>query len=200
MIISPQPIHLQRYLSRKKRITLPKVKRLFYLSWEDALWDLLKKKHVPVGSVILVPEFFCGDVEDNMRAHGYTVQYYPVSKKLQTAEIDIAQAIRRWQPSTVIVFHALGIQNSLLCNGSISWLGALSQECILIEDCVHRVIDPSRIHFVRRNHFMLDSLRKVVPIQGSFLYGNSLDLPFYEPPLFQFFFTHVVLHHYGLRW
>ncbi len=44
---------------------------------------------------------------------------------------------------------------------------------MLIEDCVHRIVDPQQIHLLTPRHFVIDSLRKVVPLCGSNLYGDA---------------------------
>ncbi len=182
-MISVQPIQLWRFLTFKPK-TLPKgIKRLFYLSWEDALWDILAKKQIPKASVILVPEFFCGDVERNMRDHGYKVAHYATKKNLTSDTKDFIAKIKKIKPSVVIVFHPVGITNTLF--GNFIWLKSLPEKTILIEDCVHRIVDPTTIKFYKNNHIIMDSLRKVVPLQGSNVYGKPLDLNFSEPPVTQ---------------
>lgn len=185
-MISVQPIQLWRFLTFKPK-TLPKgIKRLFYLSWEDALWDILAKKQIPKASVILVPEFFCGDVEWNMCDHGYKVAHYATKKNLTSDTKDFIAKIKKIKPSVVIVFHPVGITNTLFDN--FIWLKSLPEKTILIEDCVHRIVDPATIKFIKNNHIIMDSLRKVVPLQGSNVYGKVKDLNFSEPPVTQSWF------------
>ena len=69
---------------------------------------------------------------------------------------------------------------------------------ILIEDCVHRIINPSKIYFLKPNHFVIDSLRKVVPLQGSSLYGRQEDLGFPPPDPTQSIEYSVKVHFYWL--
>ena len=104
--MSQKPIQLWKYL-KLKRNKLPKnIGRLFYLSWEDALWDILAKKNVKKNSIVLVPEFFCGDVEDNIRAHGYKIAFYPVSSKLITTNKQLAESILRYKPTVLIIIDS----------------------------------------------------------------------------------------------
>jgi len=184
-MISTKPIYLSKYLRLKRNKTPLKVGRLFYLSWEDALWDILEKKKVKKNSTVLVPEFFCGDVENNIRNHGYKVAYFPVSKELITTEKQLTISIKKYRPSVIIIFHSIGILNTLLKKPT--WLKYLNKRTILFEDCVHRVVDPNKIIFHKTNHFIIDSLRKVVPLQGSVAYAQKNDINFSEPPLFQSF-------------
>ena len=61
----------------------------------------------------------------------------------------------------------------------------------MIEDSVHRVLDAQDLKIIKKNHFVLDSLRKVVPLQGSRVFGNIEDLDFIVPSLFQSLFYSV---------
>jgi hypothetical protein len=179
-MLSLQPVFLSQYLNffHSSWQLNQGIKTLFYLSWEDALWDVLRHKNIPNKSVILVPDFFCDDVENNMRAHGLSVAHYPVNADLQTTQSQILHAIQRNQPSIIVVFHAVGISSHLL--EQREWIKTLSANSILIEDCVHRIIDPSQVRFYKKNHLMITSLRKVSPLQGSVLFGRSEDILFEE--------------------
>ncbi len=149
-----------------------KVNKQFYLSWEDALWQLLQVHKVAENSTVLVPEFFCGDVIDNMQAHGLTYKTYAVDRYLQPSESDFILKLKKYKPAVTIIFHAVGITNQLLKN-SKNWLEFLPKNTILIEDCVHRVIDQENIRFITESHYIIDSLRKVVPLQGSWVYSTK---------------------------
>lgn len=179
-MLSLQPVFLSQYLNffHSSWKLNQGIKTLFYLSWEDALWDVIRQKKLPTKSVILVPDFFCDDVENNMRAHGLSVAHYPVNADLQTTQSQILHAIQSNQPSIIVVFHAVGICNQLL--EQREWIKTLSLDSILIEDCVHRIIDPTQVRFYKKNHLIMTSLRKVSPLQGSVLFGRSEDLPFKE--------------------
>ena len=65
-------------------------------------------------------------------------------------------------------FHAVGIQNSLL-----STIKQWNNKTIIIEDSVHRLINPREVKLLGNNHFIIDSWRKVIPLQGSALYTTK---------------------------
>lgn len=164
-------------MGKKQKLFPKNIARKLYLSWEDALWDLLRAKNTPKGSVILIPDFFCMDVVGNMKNHGLTCVFYPVDQSFRTKEAILLSHIRKYQPKIIVIFHAAGIENSLVTT-EVKWLSSLSSDQILIEDSVHRVIDPTKVKILRENHFVIDSLQKVLPLPGSFIYGRHEDLNF----------------------
>lgn len=185
-MISPQPHGLWNYLGKKQKLFPKNIARKLYLSWEDALWDLLEVKKVPHGSMILLPDFFCMDVVGNMKNHGLTCIFYPVDQSFRTKEAILLSHIRKYQPKIIVIFHAVGIENSLVTT-EVKWLSSLSSDQILIEDSVHRVIDPTKVKILRENHFVIDSLQKVLPLPGSFIYGRHEDLDFKQRRSFRTF-------------
>jgi hypothetical protein len=168
------------------------MKRLFYLSYEDALWDILKKKDVKKGSAILVPDFFCKDVEDNIKNHGYNTIHYRIRKDLSVDVENFVEQIKKFNPMVITIFHPVGITSNLLINRG--WIKMLDEKTILIEDSVHRVLNPREIKIYKTNHFIINSLRKVVPLQGASVYGLKEDLAFSAPPLYQSFFYSMKVH------
>lgn len=182
-MVSPQPIISSKYFQFKRNKLPNGIKSLFYLSWEDALWDLLAKKKVKKRSCVLVPDYYCDDVEENIRQHGYKVGYYKVNEDLYVDKKSFQSEISHLKPSVIVIFHPVGIKSNLFSN--IKWLKDVTGDTILIEDSVHRVIDPKEIKIIRKNHFVIDSLRKVVPIQGSRIFGKLEDLDFNLPSIFQ---------------
>lgn len=142
----------------------------FFLSWEDALWQLLKNHRVPKGSKVLIPSYYCWDVVKNMQAHGLEYVSYEINKDLQPNSDHFLLQLKKYQPSVVIILHSVGIENNLFKN--IKWLDSFAENTILIEDSVHRVIDPKELKFISQNHFIIDSLRKVVPIQVSRVFSQ----------------------------
>ncbi len=151
------------------------VKRYVYLSMEDALWDLFTHK-IKKGSTILIPDFYCMDVVINIQQHGYKTAFYPMDKHFQTSQEKLNTAMYKHKPAAIIIFHACGITNTLLPRGNDNknkW-----GDILVIEDCVHRVGDPSEVSLFGDNHFIGSSLRKVSPLPGSFLYGTKKGLSF----------------------
>ncbi|WKZ30064.1 MAG: hypothetical protein QY314_04665 [Candidatus Dojkabacteria bacterium] len=180
MFIPTYHYNLFAYLGTK-RTPLPKnIAREFYLSWEDALWDLLKAKRIPKGSKVLVPSFHCLDVMNNIAAHGYPCETYEVDRNFATTPQLVLEAQQKHNAKVIVVFHTLGIKNSLFQD--TSWINQLPKDVIIIEDAVHRVIEPSRLTILGQNHFILDSLRKVTPLQGSFIYGLPEALDYKKTP------------------
>ena len=165
-----QPVGWWHYLTHRSTLPSADLAHFFYLSWEDALWDLLKYFNCQFGSIILIPDFYCDDVIKNMESHGLKIKTYPVDSNFQTDPKIFNNHLKKYQPDLVIIFHAVGITNKLLINYQ-TWLFSLPQNSLLIEDAVHRIINPKKISFISDRHIIIDSLRKVVPIQGSNLYG-----------------------------
>lgn len=182
-MVSQQPIFCFKYFQSKKNVLPDRMKSLFYLSWEDALWDILKHKKIKEKSIILLPEFYCGDVETNIKGHGYNIAYYKINNDLSADKKSFSEGIKKFHPSVVVVFHPVGIKSNLFDDPK--WLIKNIGKLILIEDSVHRTIDPTEFKIFSDNHFIIDSLRKVVPIQGSRVYGNKRGLNFSEPPYYQ---------------
>ena len=186
---STQPILSLRYFKFKKNKLAEGIKRLFYLSWEDAFWDILLKKQVPKGSFVLLPDFFCGDVENNIRLHGYKPVYYKINTNLTADKKSFKSKIDQIKPSVIVIFHPVGIKSNLVDDPK--WLKKITGSSILIEDSVHRIVDPEEIKIFKKDHFIIDSLRKVVPLQGSNIYGRVEDLNFSVPPFYQSFFYSI---------
>lgn len=178
-----QPIKLWRYLSPNKLVVPPNLRRLFYASWEDALWDLLQFFCIPKKSICVVPEFFCPDVVKHMEQHGLRCVFYPVDEQLQTNAKQFAQLLKHHQPRVVVILHAVGITNQLFSQSAV-WLKHLPNECLLIEDCVHRLVDPQQLKLLTNRHIVIDSLRKVAPLYGSNLYGDATTLSLFNQTSF----------------
>ena len=188
-MVSAQPILDLRHFQLRENRLPQKIKRLLYLSWEDVLWDLLSKKKIPKGSYILTPDFFCRDVEKNIRMHGYRLKNYKIGRDLTADKKDFENKIDKFKPRVIIIFHPVGIKSNL--TDAIPWLKKITGESILIEDSVHRVVDPTKVKIIKKDHFVIDSLRKVVPLQGASLYGRVKDLNFRPPPFHQSFIYSV---------
>lgn len=175
MIEHYQPF-LFPFLSSKASVPNVFVKRYYYWSWEDGLWDLLQKKHIEKGSTVLIPDFYCTDVIDNIRAHGYIVAFYKLDQYFQIKKQALLRSVQRHHPTVVIIFHAAGITSTVV--GTSSVIQKITKKALLIEDCVHQVLDPQTVKPVNEHHFLMDSLRKVTPLYGSFLYGTKKGMQF----------------------
>lgn len=169
-MIPIQPTKLHCYLTNSAQPIPSEMSHYFYQSWEDALWDLLIHFAFPKGSVVLVPSFFCGDVIDNMAAHGLQAVFYEVDRNFQTSPKVFREALLQHTPDIVVILHAVGITNRLF-SLSKEWRDALPDHALLIEDSVHRVVNPATLHFLTNRHVVMDSLRKVLPLAGSNLFA-----------------------------
>jgi len=175
MIDHYQPFLLPFLKTRMHKI--PKgVRQYYYYSFEDGLWDLLEKKKIPKGSTVLVPDFYCMDVVSNIRSHGWRVEYYNVDDSFQISLSSFKKYVQKYNPMVIVIFHAVGITSALSLH--LDWIASLRKNSIVIEDSVHRLVDPEKISIPRNNWFILDSVRKVSPLPGSFLYGKTDDMSF----------------------
>lgn len=184
---------IQPFLSRKKSSVPCGVGRQYYHSFEDGLWNVLRFRSVPQGAVILLPDFYCSDVVKNIRNHGYVPHAYPVDKNFQTETRKFLGLVRRTKPAAVIIFHAAGIQSRILTDPN--WIRVRNSKHILvIEDCVHRLINPNKVRIFNRDHYMLDSLRKVSPLPGSCIYGHADSMPQSDnQPIVNLYYMHSLL-------
>ncbi len=166
-----QPPFISAFFSWHRVKKSPQAKQSFFLSFEDALWQIIRQQQILPNSVVLIPEFFCFDVVKNIEAHGLKCLTYQVDQYLQVDQNDFFAKLKKARPAIVIVFHAVGISNSLLQN--TAWLKFLPAKSLLIEDCVHRLLDPSKIKILDQRHYLIDSLRKVAPLQGSRVFSQE---------------------------
>lgn len=139
----------------------------FYLSFEDALWDFLKHK-VSLGATLLFPDFFCVDVWDNCKTHGYKVATYKVEDDLSILPSRFWSAVAESNPQVIFIFHALGIQNQLLNTELFK-----DFQGWVIEDSVHRIVEPQKIKLFSDRHIIIDSIRKLTPLPGSQIFANA---------------------------
>lgn len=162
--------HLHHFLGRKRHTLPHNVSRAYYWSFEDALWDVLPTLGIAKGSTLLLPDFYCMDVAQNIISHGYIVKYYPLDTSFQISESLFTKYVQKFQPSAVVIFHACGIRSTILQTPFLRLL--MKKGTVVIEDAVHNLIDMSAIAVQHKNHIIIDSLRKVSPLPGSFVYGK----------------------------
>lgn len=167
-MISYYPPRLLPFLSWKTRKFPQSIRRLYYLSWEDAVWELLPQLGIKTGSTILLPDFYCIDVVNNMEEHGYEIKYYPLDHNLQISASEFLEYYQATKPEVVIIFHAAGITSQLSVNQTL--IQKISKHSLIISDYVHRLVSPDELTFLSDRHLAIDSLRKNVPLPGSFAY------------------------------
>lgn len=160
------------FLSLHRHHVSAHIGRQYYHSFEDGLWSILAYRGVPKGSAILVPDFYCEDVRKNIRLHGYRPVAYALNRHFQANPRALRALMRKTRPSAIIIFHAAGITSNIL-----PLFAAMHEGLLVIEDSVHRIVDPETVHIMHRNHYLMDSLRKVTPLPGSRLFGFRAALP-----------------------
>lgn len=169
-MIPVQPTLFWKYFHSKRTQFPPGISTSSYLSWEDGLWDIMRSFSIKKNSKVLVPSFFCVDVMNNMKNHGLEPMYYDVDSNLQPDKKKVLSAISKIKPQIIILFHPVGISNKLVTE---TFFKKLPRDIFVIEDCVHRITSPSEVILYNSNHFIINSFRKVVPLQGSLVIGNE---------------------------
>ncbi len=164
------------FLGWKKHRLPPEVKRYYYHSFEDGLWDLLQKRGIPKDAIFLIPDFYCVDVLNNIETHGYRYVLYPLDQHFQISKKKFLEYIQRHTPQVIMIFHVAGIQSQRMDDPS--WIPTLPKTTLVIEDAVHQLINPETITLYSDNHYLMDSPRKVSPIPGSNLYGAKKGMSF----------------------
>jgi hypothetical protein len=181
-----QPWLLPFLQAKSSSVPMPLTMR-YYHSFEDGLWDLIRHKFPSKKKVsFLVPDFYCSDVLDNLISHGFSYTYYPLDANFQISASHFKKYLWLYHPDIVIIFHACGITSNLLKDSS--WLSDLPKTSILVEDSVHRLVDPQSIHLIHPHHVVMDSLRKDSPFPGSRMFGSPEFINFGKP------FSHLTIY------
>jgi hypothetical protein len=176
MINYYQP-HLLPFLQFRSNSLPPGLKCYYYHSFEDGLWDFLQHKFPPSSKVtLLVPGFYCSDVLDNLKLHGYKYLYYPVDKNFQISPSLFRVYLWLYRPEVVVIFNACGITSNLFSD--TSWLSDLPVTSWILEDNVHNLTNPGHLKLLTNRHLIMDSIRKVSPIPGSRMFGGPQALNF----------------------
>ncbi|MCC7304238.1 hypothetical protein IT418_02385 [bacterium] len=159
-----QPYKLLPYIGKTKQIWPKEITREYYVSFEDALWDLLPRLGYRKGMKFLVPSFYCVDVIKNIKNHGYEVAIYNLDKKLEVDREYLLKRIEEENPDIFINFDAVGVPTGLS-----EWLQKkLPFQKLIIEDKVHTLVGSSITNYpISDRHLILTSSRKVSPFQGS---------------------------------
>jgi hypothetical protein len=131
-----------------------------------------------------------------MKAHGLKPVYYELDRDLQPNAQNVLSLIKKEKPAFLVLFHAVGITNHLVTR---EFMKLLPDNLFIIEDAVHRIVEPSRLKLFHERHICMNSIRKVVPLQGSFLYGRiSLINRLQGPERSMVFYTGSVIFLWGL--
>lgn len=209
-MISYYPPVTLPYLQVQKEPLRTDLGRYFFQSWEDAIWHLVDCGFIPKG-VVLIPDYYCLDVIDNLRSHGLDPMYYPLDRDLQPVMSSFVSLVKEYNPTCVVIFHADGITSNL--ERDDSWRPHVSKECVILQDLVHRLVNPRWVRLRSRRDIAIDSLRKTSPLSGSFLYfsrqiKHKIPRPAIHNPLYVLFsrlsflvfrINLVLGYHLGLR-
>jgi hypothetical protein len=181
--------HLRPFLKNNANILPSKLRFYYYHSFEDGLWDLINQIYPGQKITLLVPDFYCSDVLDNIRSRGHTYIYYRLDDDFQIRSSIFSRYLWLFQPQIVVIFNACGIRSRLFSDPS--WLTDLPEGAVILEDNVHRLTDPATIKLLTARHVVMDSLRKVSPLPGSRLYGSKSFLNYSSPKpnIFSLYFT-----------
>ena len=163
-----------RHLTLRRRARNPDIEELDYASFEDALWDFLDQKKILNGSTLLIPDFFCMDVLSNIIDHGYQFELYLVDEVFQPRFDILCEKMQANHVSVVFLFHALGIENQV-CHNANFWR-LLRKDQWVIEDSVHRLVEPAAVSLKSSKHIVIDSTRKITPFFGATLYGDKNEI------------------------
>jgi len=160
------------FLQRQPASVPKTLTMLYYHSFEDGLWDLINHKFPPGKKLhLLVPDFYCSDVLDNLILRGHKYTYYPLDSDFQISVSKFKKFLWLFRPDIVIIFHACGLTSNLVID--TSWVKDLPNNAVIIEDSVHRLVDPGSVRLFHPRQVVIDSLRKVSPFPGSRLFASS---------------------------
>jgi hypothetical protein len=167
------------FLQLKANESPHSTKFYYYHSFEDGLWDFIKNKFSSAKKItLLVPDFYCSDVLDNLKLHGFRYIYYPLDADFQISPSQFRKYLWLYKPEIVVIFNACGITSNLFSD--TGWLLDLPKDSWILEDNVHRLSDPEKITLLTDHHVVMDSLRKVSSLPGSRLFGSNRALDFIQ--------------------
>lgn len=158
-----QQLSLRTYFGTTKQLWPNRYKREYFLSFEDALWNLLPRFGIEKEAVIFLPDFYCLDVISNINAHGYKVVLYELDENLLPRLKELYSQIRLNQPRVFIDFFVAGLPSNLATNIRPH----LPQGTLYIYDLVHTLVDSKYGELLDKNTLILTSTRKVSPYFGS---------------------------------
>lgn len=141
-----------------------KISTELYLSFEDALWSLLPRLGYKKGSKLLIPNFYCIDVVQNIEAHGYVCAYYKLNPDFTYNLSGILAVVEKEQPDIFIEFQPDGLRTSLLSDIERK----LHPRMLIISDRVHSIMTPQEEYIPHSDrHLYLGSFRKVTMLPGT---------------------------------
>jgi hypothetical protein len=137
-----------------------------FISFEDALWAFLDAS--PLASrTILVPDFFCTDVTSRLSERGYTIIWYALNPDLTFHEASFLAAAQG-PIGAVFLYYPMGARAT---TPPPSWFRShLGNQTLIIEDAADCLLEPGQVQLIDEAHIVIDSLRKILPLQGARLF------------------------------
>ena len=131
----------------------------FFLSFEDGFVAVLNSYGIAPGSRLLFPEFYCMEVIEGLKRRGYQCACYACLASMRPNEESLLSAVSEYQPRLVCIYHPLGLSVQVQCQ--------MPEGVVLLEDHAHSLLDASELRIRGPGHVVMDSIRKVSPLQGS---------------------------------
>jgi hypothetical protein len=149
----------------------------FFLSFEDALWAVLKA-HSFIEKKALIPNFFCSDVTNRIKEHGFKILNYKFDSNLKVDINSIKDIINSNRIDLFILYYPLGMTKNAPNPQEIR--NIVGHNTIIIEDLADCLVEAPPYGIIDSRHYCIDSLRKLLPIQGSRIWGENLANISYE--------------------
>jgi hypothetical protein len=160
-----------------------------FVSFEDALWCFLKAAPIDK-KTFLVPDFFCTDVTSRLIEQGFSVVWYALNEDLSFNQDTFKNFISD-DVGGVFIYYPMGCRDT---TPKPEWFRSiLGPNVLIIEDCADCVVLSDQICLIDSKHILIDSLRKILPLQGARLFFDSkINLPNSSSGLFYFLKTHLL--------
>jgi hypothetical protein len=160
-----------------------------FVSFEDALWAFLDTAPLSTHT-ILVPDFFCTDVTSRLTERGYTIVWYALNPDLTFNEASFLNAAQG-TIGAVFLYYPMGARAT---TPAPSWFRShLGRQTLIIEDAADCLLEPRQVALIDDAHIVIDSLRKILPLQGARLF-HALKSPVASAPCMNSYLlkTHVL--------
>ena len=143
----------------------------FYLSFEDALWQFIESSTFESKNVFL-PSFFCTDVSSRITQRGFNIVYYSLDENLKFNQESFLKLTKDKIFAFVIIYYPMGMKDSV---PDISWFrDNLGEKIFIIEDYADSLLSEDEVKIIDKRHIAIDSLRKLLPIQGARIWHSKL--------------------------
>jgi len=138
----------------------------FYMTFTDALHSVFDEFQIKPTDTVLMPDFYCPSTLKNISKRA-TVKFYHVRPDFTVDRADYFTKLRTLKPKAVVNYGYSGF--SLTGDEGKKLKEICGNQIIVIDDCAHRILTDSDIHFISDRHFYIDSCRKHSAFFGSHL-------------------------------